>query len=306
MKFLGFVFSLLFCVSTFALERPLNTSQRGMKIFEVKTIAGTNATANTLNKNTISVAGSSTVTDVLGFTATNTFSLGDRVRFSGTGATLFGGTATGTDYFVIPVSTTTVQIASSYENALAGTAVNLTSNGAGTLYLSQVEFKEANHGFITGDHVQLTTTGSLAAGTATGTDYWVIADSTSRFRISSSLANALAGTAVAWVTNLTDATGTQATATQVEQLAGPAKARFDLQFQSAGVYKLTLKNLGVFASADQMVGVVNANDADVLGRISTYNSGYVTVSLRTVAASPAAVNGLFSLLLTGSDNLVNY
>ena len=306
MRFLSFIISLLLCFTAFALERPVNSTQRGIKTFEVKTIAGTQATAEDVASATVSVAGSSTVTDVLAVTATSPFSLGDRVRFTGTGATLFTGTATGTDYFIIPVDDTHVQIASSYANAIAGTAVDLTAPGSGTLYLSLVELKETAHGFITGDHVQLTTSGSLPAGLATSTDYWVIADSTSRFRLASSLANALAGTAVAWVTDLTDAIGTQITATQVEQLSGPAKNQFTLQFQSAGVYKLSFVKSGLFYSTGQMVGLVNSNTADVVGRISTYNAAYVTVTLRTVAASPAVSNGFFSMLIFGTNKADNF
>lgn len=54
------------------------------------------------------------------------------------------------------------------------------------------------HGFITGDGpFQFTTTGSLPAELATGTDYWAIRVDDDNFKIASSLANALAETAIA-------------------------------------------------------------------------------------------------------------
>lgn len=62
------------------------------------------------------------------------------------------------------------------------------------------------HGLLTGDGpVQLTTTGTLPAGYALLTNYWVIKTGADTLQLASSLANALAGTAV----NITtDGTGT--------------------------------------------------------------------------------------------------
>ena len=62
------------------------------------------------------------------------FQTGDRVQASSTG-TLPGGLAVLTDYFVIvtkPASGRGVKLAGSYVNALAGTAVDITSAGSGT------------------------------------------------------------------------------------------------------------------------------------------------------------------------------
>jgi hypothetical protein len=64
-------------------------------------------------------------------------------------------------------------------------------------------------GMLTGSHVTLTTTGTLPAGFATGTTYYVIPVSTSTstyvIELASSLANAQAGTAI---TSITGGTGT--------------------------------------------------------------------------------------------------
>ena len=55
---------------------------------------------------------------------------------------------------------------------------------------------EAAHGYETGDIVQLTTTGTLPAGLALVTDYYVIRTGTGTLKLASSLANAEAGIAV--------------------------------------------------------------------------------------------------------------
>lgn len=54
----------------------------------------------------------------------------------------------------------------------------------------------AAHGFYTGLKVQLTTTGTLPAGLALTTDYWVIRVTADTFKLADSLAHADAGTAV--------------------------------------------------------------------------------------------------------------
>lgn len=53
-----------------------------------------------------------------------------------------------------------------------------------------------SHGFTTGDKGQLTSTGTLPAGLSTSTDYFIIAVDANTIKFASSLANALAGTAI--------------------------------------------------------------------------------------------------------------
>lgn len=55
---------------------------------------------------------------------------------------------------------------------------------------------KAAHGLVTGQAFTLTTTGVLPGGLATATPYYAIVVSSSVFKVASSLANALAGTAV--------------------------------------------------------------------------------------------------------------
>ena len=63
-------------------------------------------------------------------------------------------------------------------------------------------FNETAHGLKTGDGpIQLTTSGVLPAELALATNYWVIRTGADTFKVASSLANALAGTVVAFGDN---------------------------------------------------------------------------------------------------------
>lgn len=76
-----------------------------------------------------------------------------------TTGTMPGGLTSGTTYYMIKLTATTCKLATSYENAVAGTAINITSAGTGTLKIyagytpDELEFnvyKESNgvYGFI--------------------------------------------------------------------------------------------------------------------------------------------------------------
>jgi len=60
------------------------------------------------------------------------FSTGDKVMYSTGGGTVIGGLVNNTMYYVIKSTSTSIKLASSYSNALAGTAVNITSAGVGS------------------------------------------------------------------------------------------------------------------------------------------------------------------------------
>ncbi len=98
------------------------------------------ATTNTLGYGDTFTADAST--DVITWTSTTNIPsnilLGTRVRLTTT-TTLPAGLATGTDYYVIPIAGgTTCKLASSYANAVAGTAVNITDAGTGTHTMSRL------------------------------------------------------------------------------------------------------------------------------------------------------------------------
>jgi hypothetical protein len=78
------------------------------------------------------------------------FQRGDTVQATTTG-TLPTGISAATDYYVIPYQrkdTTRIKLASSYANALAGTAINLTSAGSGTLTLTKTAEPRYSGAFV--------------------------------------------------------------------------------------------------------------------------------------------------------------
>ena len=97
------------------------------------TTATAQATTNTLGQSDTFTADAST--DECTWTSTasvpSNILTGTRVRLTTT-TTLPGGLATATDYYVIKVSDTTFKLATSYANAVAGTAINITDAGTGT------------------------------------------------------------------------------------------------------------------------------------------------------------------------------
>jgi len=103
--------------------------------YRVTTVTTTTAQATT---NTLSQSDTFTAddtTDICTWTSTanipSNVLTGTRVRLTTT-TTLPAGLATATDYYVIRLSDTTFSLATSYANAVAGTAINITSTGTGT------------------------------------------------------------------------------------------------------------------------------------------------------------------------------
>jgi len=104
--------------------------------YRVTTVTTTTAqsTTNTLGQSDTFTADAGT--DILTWTSTanipSNILTGTRVRLTTT-TTLPGGLATATDYYVIAISGgTTCKLATSYANAVAGTAINITDAGTGT------------------------------------------------------------------------------------------------------------------------------------------------------------------------------
>jgi len=97
------------------------------------TTTSAQATTNTLGQTDTFSADAGT--DVCTYTSTANFPsnilTGTRVRLTTT-TTLPAGLATATDYYVIRVSDGTFKLATSYANAIAGTAIDITSAGTGT------------------------------------------------------------------------------------------------------------------------------------------------------------------------------
>jgi len=91
------------------------------------------ATTNTLGQSDTFTADDTT--DICTYTSVVNFPsnilVGTRVRLTTT-TTLPAPLATATDYYVIKISDTTFKLATSYANAIAGTAINITTTGTGT------------------------------------------------------------------------------------------------------------------------------------------------------------------------------
>lgn len=152
-------------------------------------------------------------------TGTNQFNVlnhglvaGQIVRIS-TAGTLPGGLSAATDYWVIATSVDVFKLASSLANAVAATAIDLTSQGVGSQTVTPTAYsavsvaqgavdtegnlvKSTAHGFVSGVKGQLTTTVTLPTGLSLATNYWMIRTSADVFKFASSIANASAGTAV--------------------------------------------------------------------------------------------------------------
>jgi hypothetical protein len=138
---------------------------------------------------------------------------GLKVRTSST-INLPSALAINTDYWVIVTGANTFKLASSYANADAGTAVNLTDRGSGTMSVlpqipaapasipttsintSSDELPSVAHALYTGLHVRLTIFGALPDGLDLGTDYYIIDSGDDVFKLAASIDDAFDGTDV--------------------------------------------------------------------------------------------------------------
>lgn len=140
---------------------------------------------------------------------------GMKCTFSNSGGSLPTGISAGTDYFMIALSATTIRVCTSQANASAGTYIDITAAGSGTNTLTTADpdpfevnlttainyttnvITKASHGFYTGCPVDITHQGfPLPSGLAVSTTYYVIVNSANTFQLATSLANAVAGTAI--------------------------------------------------------------------------------------------------------------
>lgn len=139
------------------------------------------------------------------------------------------------------------------------------------------------HGFLTGTKVQLTTTGTLPAGLATSTNYYLIAVDANTLAFATSQANALAGTKI----NITDYGIGTATITG-QAVAGTIKIQkaCDL-FPSMGepLGSPTWTDLtGSSQSIPSLPGTLDFGDSDYgycqLRAVVTVTSGQITVTIK--------------------------
>lgn len=130
-----------------------------VRVTSVTTITAQTVT-NTLSQTSTFTADAST--DVITHTGYNLLT-GTRVRCTTT-TTLPAGLSLATDYFIIKVSDTTAKLATSYANAIAGSAVNITDAGTGTHTISWLYPRYTNGA---GVNVTLFNSNATALGAAT-------------------------------------------------------------------------------------------------------------------------------------------
>lgn len=138
----------------------------------------------------------------------------------------------------------------------------------------------AAHGYLTGMKCTLTTTGTLPAGLATATPYYVIVVDANTIKFASSQANALAGTAI----DQTDAgTGTHTVAVTTT-IAGSVKLQKCNDPDEVPDASKTWFDVPSSSQSFSAAGSLNWTGVDVgyrrLRAVAAVTSGTVTVSLR--------------------------
>ena len=141
--------------------------------------------------------------------AANGFRTGDKCKVENSGGALPTGLSASTQYYWISISSTTGNLASSKALAIAGTAVAFSSDGTGTHTIKRrsIEtFTAATSDLITiatkikdlltGDGVEVSTTGTLPTGLSASTTYYYIRVTDTTGKLATTRLNALASTAI--------------------------------------------------------------------------------------------------------------
>jgi len=132
---------------------------------------------------------------------------GAKVRLATTG-TLPTGLATGTDYYFINLGENVGQLATTLENAEAGTEIDFSTAGTGTHSIrietaftanatdNLIELDDGAQRLRTGSRVTVSTTGTLPGGLSAATNYFFVETGTNKGGLATSLANARARTLI--------------------------------------------------------------------------------------------------------------
>lgn len=104
-----------------------------------------------------------TGTDQLTITANNSVYTGSLINYVSTGSAI-GGLTSGVNYYAIRISSTIIQLATTLANALAGTAIDLTSGGSGTQTVS-ITLTTRSVGDQVGEETHASTISEMAAHT---------------------------------------------------------------------------------------------------------------------------------------------
>jgi hypothetical protein len=122
-------------------------------------------------------------------------------------------------YYVIRIDDNTIKLAYSLANAFAGTAYDITDQGTGNHTLSTTAYNVAStsfntttneitmtgHGLVTGATLYFFTGGTVPTGLTNYRDYWVIRVDNDKIKLANTYADAIAGTAVDFSTQGTNA-----------------------------------------------------------------------------------------------------
>jgi hypothetical protein len=137
-------------------------------------------------------------TDLLTVSSTSILNTGTKVQFETTGA-LPSPLATLTDYWIIQVDSTTVQVAASYSDAQDGIFIDITDVGSGTNLVTTDEvFNASAINIFSGQRVNFST---LPSPLMAGTDYFVNKIDNSKVKFSTSRINAAMGDSISFTTS---------------------------------------------------------------------------------------------------------
>jgi hypothetical protein len=265
-------------------------------------------------------------TDTLTFDDPHGLTTGDgpfRVSNSGVVAALPTGLLVGTDYWVIGDTVDTLKLATSFDNAQAGTAINLTTDGAGTrtlvdtgstldvtpLVVADVVFTTtfgadtlqiAAHGLLTGDGpVRVSNSGGALPGALlAATDYWVIKVDANNLKLATSYANAIAVTPI----NISDdGTGVHTLADTALTVRRAALVYADHTFTaSASTDKLTISAHGL-STGDGPFRLTKTDDALPSGLTAGTDYWAVVTDLDSIQLATTYANAI-----AGSPTVVDF
>lgn len=162
------------------------------------------------------------------------------------------------------------------------------------------EFASTAHGLITGDMILVTQDNTLPTGLTTATNYWVIKVDADTFKLASSYANAIAGTAVAISDDGTGANSYDL----VSEIDGLDKHQVTMTTTAVGTYSIALDE--AFASADSVSVVGNVLEADKVVTIHSISASTIVIKVNDIDETAALSNGLFCLRIIGSDVTSKY
>ena len=115
---------------------------QGLSVKEASRLASTANFSGTYYNSSGTVSAVTTGADSLTIN-NHPFNVGERVYITTT-ATLPGGLSALTEYFIIDTDANTIKLATTKANAIAGTAIDLTSTGSGTIVVEHTKYIEAS------------------------------------------------------------------------------------------------------------------------------------------------------------------